>query len=73
MGGRCSGYAIVAEYFEEQAAADCRDCRYCIVDFGFECEVVNGTERTHECPYLSEFLDRNEVPVPKRLGRTRWQ
>lgn len=73
MGGKCKGYSKVVEFFEDQASAECRTCRYCFLDSGFECEVVNGTERTHECPHLSEFLDRNEVPVPKKLGRKRWQ
>lgn len=73
MGGRCSGSSFVHDFFSDNMWGECRQCRYCFVEDGLECEVCNGLEPSWECPGLSEFLDRAEVPVPKKLRRKRWQ
>lgn len=72
MGGRCSGSSFVVEFFSDNAWGSCRQCRYLVLDCGLECEVVLGLEPAHECPEFSEYLDRHETPVPRRLGRRRW-
>ena len=70
--GRCSGLWFVEEFFEGNAWGSCRSCRYLCLDNGLDCEVVLGLEPAHECPEFSEYLDRNEVPVPSVLGRKSW-
>lgn len=73
MGGRCKGRSFVEGFFSDNMWGECRDCRYFFVEDGLECEVCNGSEDPWECPALSEYLDRAEVPVPLKLGRKRWQ
>ena len=72
LGGRCTGRGWVFAFFEEQASGTCRGYRYLYFDDGFQCEVCDGREPPHECPEFSDFLARNEVTVPKKLGVTCW-
>ena len=70
-GGRCAGYSFVQEHFEENKCHGCRSCNH-FEESEFECQVANRVEDAHECPELADFLDRNEVPVPKQLRRKSW-
>lgn len=73
MGGKCRGYAFVEETWESSyGSGDCRSCNYLQREEGYYCEVIEGQEPPWECPQLAEHLDREEVPVPKRLGFRRW-
>lgn len=63
---------LVMLFFADNAWGECRNCRYIRMDCGLECEVVLGQEPAHECPAFSEYLDRNEVPVPLKFRRKNW-
>lgn len=71
-GGSCKASDFILEYFNDNSWGDCRSCINFEFDCGPECSVANETEDFWECPALQDFLDRNEVPVPKRLGRKNW-
>lgn len=72
FGGRCSGLGFVADFFDSNATGDCRDCSFLFIDFGYECEVCNGSEKPHKCPAFVEYLQRNEVSVPMRFDQNGW-
>jgi len=63
---------FIEEFFADNSWGECKRCCSWYVDGGPSCEVIDGREDWHECPAMSDYLDRNEVPVPKRLRRKSW-
>ena len=71
MGGRCKGELIVAKFFDENQFPDCMKCGLYDITTA-SCQVLDGIERTWECPELQDYLNYHEVPVPKKLKRKSW-
>lgn len=66
-GGRCSGYYLVAEQWENHyGSGDCTHCNACnrTEDIPY-CEVYEGQERVEECPAWQEFVHYNEIRIYK--------
>lgn len=62
-GGRCTGYSVVSDYWERHyGSGDCANCL--LLDEG-ECQVVNGQEKTRECPVFQEFVQYHEIKLKK--------
>lgn len=67
MGGACDGSSVVARFFEAQLYGQCRDCHLWErrEDDGCEivCQVLEGRERTIQCPALQEHIQYEEIKL----------
>lgn len=66
MGGACDGAYVVAETFEKQKWADCRDCPLYEVDHErgvIECQALEGREELRECPALIDVIRHEGVKL----------
>lgn len=64
MGGACDGSIVVGKFFEAQLYGGCRDChlREANEDDGtITCQVLEGRERTIQCPALQEHIQYEEI------------
>lgn len=67
MGGRCDGSGWV-ENFLTTDMSGCIECRH----WDGWCQVVTGQEHARHSPALIEFLQYEEVPVPKKFNKKSW-
>ena len=66
MGGACDGSIVVARYFEAQMWGGCRDCHLREEgddDCAITCQVLEGRERSIQCPALQEHIQYEEIPL----------
>jgi len=67
MGGKCDGSHWVHDYLYTNMSG-CTECRH----WDGWCQVDKGQEAAHKCPALIEFLQFEEVPVPKKYDMRSW-
>lgn len=59
MGGACDGSIVVSKFFEAQIYGECRECHLREAnddDCTITCQVLEGRERTKQCPALQDHI-----------------
>lgn len=60
MGGSCKGLRYVSEFFDSQCWGECRGC-ILHENEGDGCQVLQGREKSIECPALQEKIDFERI------------
>lgn len=69
MGGRCDGGLFVEQFFEREIYGECRDCHLRVeVEYGVECQALQGLEPSLQCPALQEHIRYHGI---KLYGRNK--
>ena len=61
LGGRCEGFAIVANEFES-SQSQCPECIY--NDAGSSCQIIDGIEDVKHATCLQEFIRYEGIKPP---------